>query len=51
MMLRLTETRGSLDAGSDLDPARLCADSGQQRKRGSELAREMVDTEIGSIRP
>ena len=35
---------------ADLDPAGLCADGGQQRKGRGELAREMMDAEIGAVR-
>ena len=38
------------DGGAYLDPAGLGADRGQQREGGSELAREVMDAEIGAVR-
>src|SRR3546814_4960711 len=38
------------DAGADLDPARPCSDGREQRERRGELAREMVDPEVRSVR-
>ena len=38
------------DGRADLDPARLRAGRGQQRKRRAELTGEMVDAEIGAVR-
>ena len=39
------------DGGPDLDSARPRADRGQQRERRGELTREVVDAEVGAVRP
>ena len=38
-------------AGADLDAARPRADRGEQRERRGELLREVVDAEVGAVRP
>ncbi len=38
------------DAGAELDAARLRPGGGQKRERRGELAREMMDAEIGAVR-
>ena len=39
------------DGRSDLDLLGFCANRGEQRKRGGELPREMMNPEVGSIHP